>query len=57
MAFFFENGKIDDALTDRDADTRRTVARFENSEGKILDWKVLLARNVDKRFERHVAEL
>ena len=55
MAFFFENGKIDDALTDRDADARRTVARFENSEGKILDWKVRLARDVDKRFERHLA--
>jgi len=55
MAFFFENGKIDDALTDRDADARCTVARFENSEGKILDWKVRLARDVDKRFERHLA--
>jgi len=55
MAFFFENGKIDDALTDRDADARCTAARFENSEGKILDRKVRLARDVDKRFERHLA--
>ena len=55
MAFFFENGKIDDALTNRDADARCTVARFENSEGKILDWKGRLARDVDKRLERHLA--
>ncbi len=55
MAFFFENRQVGDVLTDRDADTRCTTARFENSEGKILDWKVRLARDVDKRFERHLA--
>src|SRR5437773_7091008 len=48
----FQNRKIEYVLTDRNADTRRILLRFENSKGKILDGKMRIVSNVDKRFKR-----
>ena len=48
----FQNRKIENVLTDRDADMRRTLFRFEDSKGQVLDWKMRIASNVDKRFKR-----
>src|SRR6266480_5034918 len=52
MSQLFQNRKIEYVLTDRNADTRRILLRFENSKGKILDGKMRIVSNVDKRFKR-----
>ena len=54
MAKLFEDRKVDNILADGDADARLAVARLENSERKILQRKMRIRRDVDKRFERHV---
>ena len=48
----FQNRQIENVFTDRDADTRRTLFRFEDSKGQILDGKMRIASDVDKRFKR-----
>ena len=48
----FQNRQIENVLTDRDADTRRTLYRLKDSKGQILDGKMRIASNVDKRFKR-----
>ena len=48
----FQNRQIENVLTDRDADMRRTLFRFEDSKGQILDGKMRIASDVDKRFKR-----
>src|SRR6266496_3589183 len=50
---FFQNGKIDNVLTDRDSNTRCALFRFEDSKWKILDGKMRFGRDFDKRFKRH----
>src|SRR6266513_4486133 len=47
MAAFLEHGKIENEITNRDADSRRCVRRFENAERQILDLKMLIGRYVD----------
>src|SRR6266404_3202914 len=52
IALLFENSKIDNVLADGDADTGRTVTRLENSEGKVLERKMRIRRNVDEATQR-----
>jgi hypothetical protein len=52
MSLLFQNGKIENVLTDCDAHTRRTLFWLKNSERQILDGKMRIASNVDKRFKR-----
>ena len=52
MSLLFQNGKIENVLTDRDAHARRNLFWLKNSERQILDGKMRIASNVYKRFKR-----
>jgi hypothetical protein len=45
----FEFGKIDNVVAERDPNPRIRIARLENTEGQILQWKVRISWNVDER--------
>ena len=44
----FQRGKIDHLIAESDTDPCDTVAWFKNAEGKILQWKMGISRDVDK---------
>ena len=48
MTEFFENGKIDNQIADRDSHAGLRLSRLENAEWKILNRKMRIARNVNK---------
>src|SRR5438067_9021881 len=48
----FQNRKIENELTHLDPHMRRTLYRFEDSKAHVLDCKMRIAPNVDKRFKR-----
>src|ERR1017187_1956042 len=53
MPLFLEDRKIDNVITDRDANpgsARDDITRFENSEWQILNWKMRIGRDVDEGF-------
>ena len=50
MTALFQEREIENVIADGDADPRRGVRRFENSERQILDWKMRVGGDVDKRF-------
>src|SRR5204862_2600977 len=50
MAALLKHGKIENEIADRDADSRRCVRGFKNAERQILDRKMRIGRDVDKRF-------
>src|ERR1700736_561353 len=52
MSGFLQRCKIDDILAERDANSRLTIARFENAEREILQRKMRIRRADDKEFER-----
>src|SRR5439155_20733102 len=52
----FENGKIDNQITDRDSRTRLTLFRLENAEWKILNRKMRIARDVKETAQRRIHE-
>jgi len=54
LSRFFQNGKIDNVLAKRDANSRCPFARLENAKRQILQWKMRIGRNVDERFERNL---
>jgi hypothetical protein len=57
MTEFFQNGEIDNEITDRDAHARFTFFQLENTEWKILNRKMRNRRNVDERAKKHVYDL
>jgi len=56
MAEFFENGKIENVLTDRDSHARVTLLGLKDTEWKIFDWKMRIARDFDKSAQRRIHE-
>ena len=48
MAEFFENGKIDNQITDRDSHPGLRLFRLENAEWKILNRKMRIAWDFDE---------
>src|SRR5207248_9718964 len=54
MSQLFQNGKIENGLTDRDAHTRVTLLGLKDAEWKILDGKMRIARDIDERLQGHV---
>jgi hypothetical protein len=48
MAEFFECRKIDDQIADCDSGARFASSRLKDPEGKILDGKMRIRRNVDE---------
>jgi hypothetical protein len=53
MTELFENGKIENVLTDRDSHTRFTLLGLKDAEWKILDGKMRIAGDFDEGFEGH----
>ena len=53
MSQLFQNGQIENVLTDRDSDPRFALLGLKDAEWKILDGKMRIARNVNKGFECH----
>ena len=53
MSQLFQNRKIENVLTDRDAYAWFTLCRLKDAEWKILDRKMGVARNVNEGFEGH----
>ena len=56
MTEFFENGKIDNQIADRDSHARVALFRLKDTEWKILNGKVRIAWDFDERFERHTGK-
>jgi hypothetical protein len=48
MAEFFESRKIDNQIADRDSGARFASSRLKDAEGKILNGKMRIRRNVDE---------
>ena len=57
MPEFFENGEIDNQITDRYSNAGFGLFRLENAEWKILNGKMRIRRNVDERTKRHDQDL
>src|SRR5260370_16979199 len=53
MSLLFENGKIENVLTDRDSHTWFALLGLEDAEWKILDGTMRIARNGNEGFEGH----
>ena len=56
MAEFFENGEIDNQITDRDSHPWFTLSRLENAEWKILNRKMRIAWDVKETAQRRIHE-
>src|SRR5947207_5060612 len=54
MSCLLQDGKIDNAVAEGDADPRQAGLWFKNAERKIFQREMRLARNVDERFKRHL---
>jgi hypothetical protein len=50
VAGFFQKRKVQDEISNCDADARRAPGWFENSERKILDWEMRFGRDLDERL-------
>jgi hypothetical protein len=48
MAEFFESGKINNQIADGDSGTGFASFRLKDAEGKILDGKMRIGRDVDE---------
>ena len=48
VSLLFQNGKIDNVLTDRDSHPRFALLGLKDAEWKILDRKMRIARNVNE---------
>jgi hypothetical protein len=56
MTEFFEHGKIDNQITDRDSDTRFTFFRLKDTEWEILNGKMRVGRDFDETAQRRIHE-
>src|SRR5437588_12519523 len=54
MTELFQNREIENQLADGNTGARRAVTRLENPVREILNRKIRIRRNVDKRFKRHL---
>ena len=57
MPRFFQCRKIDNVITKRDADACWIIAWFENAERKILQRKMRIFSDFDKRTKSHAYDL
>src|SRR6266480_2026684 len=53
MPGLVERGKIDNVLTEGNADARHTGRRLENAKWKILQREMRISWDLDERLERH----
>jgi hypothetical protein len=53
MPGLFQDGQINNKRPERDSDSRRSLARFEDAERKILERKIAVDRHINERSKRH----
>jgi hypothetical protein len=47
----FQDREIDYEVANRDAGAGSTLSRLKDSEGKVFEWEMRIAWNVNERFE------
>src|SRR5216683_1850239 len=57
MPGLFQHGKIDNVLTEGDTNSRLAIARFKDTERQILERKLRILFDFDKRSKSHAYDL